>query len=516
MLRRILALAFVLAALPFLAACGEEETPFDLVIADGRVIDPESGLDAVRHLGIREGRIVAISAAPLRGRETVDAAGLVVAPGFIDIHSHAQTVPSNWLQAFDGVTTALELEAGTLPVAATYDQLAREGRPLNFGFSVNWAIARQAVLSGATPRGTQGYVADFGRPGWQDLAGAEQSAAVLALVEQGLKEGALGIGLLTGYAPASNRTEYFEAGRLAAQYGVPTFTHIRTRSIREPNGAIEGFQEVIAVAAGTGAHMHICHLNSSALREVDRIAGMIAEAQRQGLRITTEGYPWGAGSTTIGAPFLRPENLPNLDIGPSDIEYVATGERPATADRLAEIRAADPGGISIIHYLNEGLAADRDLLARALLVPGGIFASDAVPLTVAGRVLTDEVWPLPADAVAHPRLAGTYTRILGTWVREEGRLDLMEAIRRSSLLPAQLLEEAAPQMKAKGRIAPGADADIVIFDAATVAAMAHYGNPAAPATGMKFVIVNGAFVIRDGALLPDARPGRAVRGPDRG
>jgi len=139
-----------------------------------------------------------------------------------------------------------------------------------------------------------------------------------------------------------------------------------------------------------------------------------------------------------------------------------------------------------------------------------------VPLTVAGRVLTDEVWPLPANAIAHPRLAGTYTRILGTWVREEGRLDLMEAIRRSALLPALLLEEAAPQMKTKGRIALGADADIVVFDAATVAAMADYDNPAAPATGMKFVIVNGAFVIRDGALLPDARPGRAVRGPGRG
>lgn len=473
--------------------------PYDLVIRGGRVMDPETGLDAVRQVGIRDGRVAAISEAPLDGRTVIDAAGLVVAPGFIDVHSHARSIQDAWLQAFDGVTTALELEGGGWPVDDAYRRMAAGGRPTNYGYSVSWYGARTELLGERA----------------QAVATDEEVRAIVARVEKGLDAGGLGLGTPVGYATATNRTEYLELGRLAARRGVPMFTHVRAKNARDPSSAVEGFGEVIAVAASTGATMHLCHINSSALRDLPRIAAMIAKAQSYGLPVSTEAYPWAAGSTAINAPFLAPENLPLMDTKPSDIVYLRTGERPATAERLAELRRVDPNGRVIIHYLDETLPEDRHLLEQAVTFPEGLIASDAVPYQLENTPIADRAWPLTKAATGHPRSAATFTKVLGQYVRENGRLTLMEAIRRSTLLPARLIEPASQQMRRKGRIQTGSDADIVVFDPTIVAGMATYEDPTAPARGMIHVIVGGMFVIRDGALIPSAMPGRAVRGPIR-
>lgn len=491
-------------------------TLYDTVIANGRVMDPESGLDAVRHVGIHEGKVVAISITPLIGQRLLDATGLVVAPGFIDLHSHAQTIPSQRVQAFDGVTTALELELGNLPVGSAYALAAKEGRPINYGYSVSWAMARMKVLDGVAIDGDPAtYISNYGKPKWNQLATRAQSAAVLAEVEQGLKDGGIGIGIMAGYAPASNRDEYVGLARLASRYHVPTFTHIRHTNREEPGGAYEGFAEVIAAALSTGAHMHICHINSSSWRQIATTTAFIEKAQRAGLRVTTEAYPYGASSTTIGAPGYRPENLPRAGLKSTDIYVVDLARWVKDDEDLVQIRKDKPQAIGVYHYLDDQNLQDRALIQQALLFPGTAIASDAVPYAIGGQPVQGDVWPIPDNANAHPRVAGTFARVMGVWVRERKVLSLMEALRRATLIPATILEEAVPMMKNKGRISVGADADIVVFDPQTITDKATFENPRQPSVGMRYVLVGGVPLINNSELVRDVLPGKPVLGERR-
>lgn len=469
---------------------------FDLVIEGGRVIDPETSLDAVRSIGIRGGRVVAVSDERLAGKTRIDASGLVVAPGFIDVHSHAMTIPGGWMQAFDGVTTALELESGAWPVDAAYREAAAEGRPINYGYSVSWGGARKELMGERA----------------QGLATEAEIKTILSKVSEGLDAGGVGVGTPVGYWTTTNRTEYWDVASLAASRNVPVFTHVRSKNGRDPNSAVEAVGEVIATAATTGAQMHLCHINSSALRDIPRISAMISKARSYGVPVSSEAYPWGAGSTVISAPFIRPANLPLVNIKSNNIEVVATGERPASDERLAELQRQNPGASVVIHYLNETIDAERQLIEKAVLIEDGLIASDAVNYHVGPQVVTKAVWPLPANIAGHPRSAATFTKVLGDYVRERRLLSLPDAIRRSTLLPARLLEPVVPGMRRKGRIQVGADADLVVFDPATVGGVATYAKPAAQARGMRHVLVGGHFLIREGRLNAEARPGRPVRG----
>jgi len=504
-----------------LSACQQGPTvpiasePFDVVVLGGRVVDPESRLEAVRNIGIRGGRVAAISEQRLVGRIQLDAVGQVVAPGFIDLHSHGMVVPSMWMQAFDGVTTTLDLEGGNLPIPDAYAIARDEGRPLNYGYSANWAAARSSVLADTKLDGHfLTNLAAFAKPNWQKLATKAQSAQILGLLEKAVQEGALGIGLLVGYARESNHEEYVGAAQIAARYGVPTFTHLRYSNAIEPGGAIEGHEELIAVAAMTGAHMHLCHLNSTAGRQLPQVVPMIREAQRRGLRITVEAYPYGAGSTIIGSQLFDPALLDAQGISETDIFFVPAQKRIESREELIEARKRDPSGPAVVSFLDEDNANQRAALDMAVLYPDAAIASDTIWWVRAnGKPVVEPVWPLPEDAYAHPRGAGTFTKILGRYVRERKQLSLMEALRRASLLPAQILEDAAPQMKAKGRIKLGGDADIIVFDPDTVIDKATYANPRQPAQGMRHVIVSGVPLIRDGKLDTTVMPGQPVRGP---
>jgi N-acyl-D-glutamate deacylase len=516
--RLVLFLAVILS-MPSIAAqtsptAGPTAGPaFDLVIANGRVVDPETGLDAVRSIGIRAGRIAAISRTPLRGRSTLEAAGLVVAPGFIDLHAHGKDLAAARMQAFDGVTTALELEAGALPVGVAYDQIGKEGRPINYGFSASWLFARIAEKEGMEPSGDLAFFQKAqARKGWQHtIATPEETSRILARIERGLAEGALGIGVLAGYAPGHGRKEAFAVAQLAARHGVPTFTHARYGSVIEPNSSFEGLAEIVSLAAATGAHMHINHLNSIATRDIGRIAEMLKGAAARGLRVTTEAYPYGAGSTVVGAELFRGnwrERMGGAVAG--DLELAG---KPFDDATLAEAQEKTPGAWIVAHFMRPDRSpADQAFLDESVLMPGGAIASDAMPWTTAtGSPIQGDLWPLPADAIAHPRSAGTFTRFLRDYVRERLKVTLREGLSRTSLIPARILEESVPQMKAKGRVQVGKDADLVVFDLATVSDRATFAQPGQTAVGMRHVVVNGTPVIRDGELVREAKPGRPIR-----
>jgi hypothetical protein len=268
--------------------------------------------------------------------------------------------------------------------------------------------------------------------------------------------------------------------------------------------------------------MHYCHINSTSLRHIDRVLDLVGRAQAAGSRISTEAYPYGSGMTGIGAAFLAPERLHERDLRPTDLTYAPTGERVANEERLRELRAADPGGLAIIRHLDEDDPADRAVLLRSLTFPDAVVASDAMPLTWADRTPDRMTWPLPPGAFTHPRTVGTFTRALrmlasdpGYPVGERGPLGLSETLRRSSLLPAQLLEARVPAMRRKGRLQPGCDADVVVFDPASVSDQATYLQSTRPSSGITQVLVNGAFVVRDAALVTAALPGQPVRAVPR-
>lgn len=495
---------------------------FDLVIRGGRVIDPETGHDAIADVAVSGDQIAAVGPSLGAGKREIDATGLVVAPGFIDLHAHGQSIPADRMQAFDGVTTALELEVGSLPVAHWYEQQQAGGRVLNYGTAAAWIFARKAVMIGMELDGKLAPIEMMGAGSndmrWSvDASTAAQTDAIVTLTRQGLEEGALGIGIPHGYASGAGVKEMARVCELAAEFDMPTYTHIPYMSNLDPKSSIQAYVQLIGLAGATGAHMHICHLNSTSLQDVEEAAKLIRKAQEQGLPITTEAYPYGTGSTVMSAGFFMETDFPErTGTGYGAIQVVTTGKRFESRDELAAARAQTPEALVLWHYLDSDNPHDQRLLDVSVTYPGGAIASDAVPWSNSdGSLYAGEEWPLAADKTSHPRSAGTYTRFLAQWVREREAVPLVEAIAKCSLIPAQIVESCSDVFRRKGRLQAGCDADIVVFDLATVQDRATFEEMHLAAEGMVHVLVNGETVIAGGELVLDARPGRAIRSDPR-
>lgn len=462
---------------------------FDTVIANGRVMDPESGLDAVRNVGIRNGKIAAISEKALTGKTAIDAKGLVVAPGFIDPHEHGQDPRNYGFQARDGVTTSLELEAGTNHVAKWYAE--REGKSLiNFGVSIGHIPIRAQVVAHAT--GELGGSATRTREieeGLHREATPEQVNEMKELIDEGMKQGALAEGMGINYTPGASHWEIVEMFRVAAKYHAPVHVHLRYAGLLEPETGLNAIEEVIAAAAATGAPLHVVHITSMGLKNTPQLIAMVEGAQKRGLDVTTECYPYTAASTGLHTAVFDQGWQQRMGIDYKDLQWADTGER-LTGETFDKYRKQ--GGIVVIHMIPEEAA--RVAVSNPIVMIG----SDGMPIT---------------GPKIHPRGQGSYARVLGHYVREEKALDLMLALRKMTLMPAQRLEKRAPMFKNKGRIKVGADADITVFDPARVIDKATFEDPLQYSEGIPFVFVNGVAVVKDNQLVESVFPGRAARAP---
>ena len=465
----VFARALIVAVAVALATCVDAQS-FDLVIANGRVVDPESGLDGIRHIGISGRTIAAISAAPLSGRATIDAAGLVVAPGFIDLHAHGQTPETYRFQARDGVTTALELEVGTADIERWYGE-RRSGRLINYGVSIGHIPVRMAVMRDA------GSFLPTG-PGAHKAAAPAEIKEIVRRLEDGLKQGAVSMGAGFPYTPAASQDELIEVFRVAGSHRAPVHVHIRR--------GVAGLAEALTLAGQTKAPLHVVHINSAGTTATAEMLKMIADARSQGLDVTTEAYPYDAGMTEI-----QSANLDEYQDAPA--EKVALLEWPKTGERLNREtfqKYRKMGGPVVLHTNTEAMVS----------------VAVTSPLTM---IASDSYWE---NGTGHPRTTGTYSKVLGRYVRESGALTLMEAIRKMTLMPAERLQARVPAMRSKGRVRVGADADITMFDAAQIIDRSTYREPGLAPLGIRHVIVNGVPVVAMGTVVENISPGQAVRG----
>jgi len=452
---------------------------FDVVILNGRVIDPESHFDGRANIGIKDGSIQLITTKDIKGQTSINAKGLIVAPGFIDMHQHGQDRENQMYKVMDGVTTALELEMGTADVDLWYKE--REGRAIiNYGVSIGHVPLRMEIMhdkGGFAPVGDAVY----------KTASDSEIMILKERVGRGLERGALGVGFGLMYTPAASRWEILEMFGVAGKVKAPCFVHMRYAGLKEPNSCIAALEEVISASVITGAPLHVVHITSLGFSLTPEMLQMIKEARAYNLDVTVECYPYTATQTTIESAVYDEGWQEKLGISYNDLQWAETGER-LTKESFEKYRKT--GGMVIAHSISEDIV--RSTIADSIV----IIASDGI--LTGGK--------------GHPRGTGTFARVLGRYAREDKLISLSEGLRKITLMPAKRLEEIAPMMKNKGRICIGADADITIFDPGQIIDQATYEEPAKYSRGINYVLVNGIIVVKDGQIQEGILPGRAVRG----
>lgn len=513
-----------LAAVAPLGAQPATPADFDLLLRGGRVVDGTGAPAVAADVGVRDGRIVAVGTLTGRTATTVmDVRGQVVAPGFIDPHTHGRDrlrdIPTADNLVRQGITTMVEGNDGVspLPLGVFLDSVASWRPAPNVALFVGHGTVRREVLGTANRAPT-----------------AADLAAMEALVRQAMADGAVGLSSGLFYVPGNFAppSELAALARVAAAAGGIYTSHMRN----EDDSVLAAVSETIAVGRATGIPVLISHHKVGGSRNYGRSAQSLAlmrAAREAGVRVAFDQYPYTASHTGISSivpawaraedglaarlrdPALRARiegemrAFVSMRFGddPSRIQLARCGfDRTLAGRTLADVLAArgvpsSPAAITalVLELVGRGGCSaifhsfDEGDVERLLASPYGMIGSDGA-LTAFG------------ESSPHPRAYGTYPRVLGRYVRERGVIALEEAVRRMTSAPADLLGFAE-----RGRIAPGLVADLVVFDPATVADRATFTAPHQYPVGIPHVFVGGVAVVRDGAVT-GARPGVVLRG----
>ncbi|MBI5236769.1 MAG: amidohydrolase family protein [Deltaproteobacteria bacterium] len=465
----ILALSFLSCGLRVVNAASLAN--YDIVIIGGRVMDPETGLDKNgMNVGINGRTIAVVTAEPITGKTSINAAGLVVSPGFIDILSYDPNGYGAWYKVADGVTTNLAMHGGAVEPIKWYKKFER-ATPVNFGAGFFYNSARLSI--GVNPYRS---------------ATTKEIERLVAKAEEALDQGELGLGMSLEYAPGTSVDEVEAMMIVARRFNVPIFFHVRYSTMEAPGTNIDALNEVIALAKKTGASIHVDHINSTGgTFSMAASLGLIKKAVEDGVDITACTYPYPFWATYLNSARFDDGWQKRFRITYGDLQIGGTTER-LTEESFARYRKA--GKLAVAYAIPE------DDVTGAVSSPFVMIGSDGI---------------MEPGNNNHPRSAGTFARALRVYVRENKTITLMEAINKMSLMPAKRLEPASAQMRKKGRLQPGMDADIVIFNPDTVTDTATVERPNSFSKGFEYVIVNGKIVKDPKGLRKKTRPGQGIR-----
>ncbi len=427
----------------------ETETVFEKVISGGRVVDPDSGYDAIANIGIEGDSIKLISTNPLNGRSTIDATGLVVSPGFIDVLSYPTNGYGEWYKIADGVTSNLCMHGIDNPMQKFLENTENHNPPVNYGGAVDHYQHRK-ILGVGIQKTSQ-----------------EERALLLERAEKDLQVGAIGIHQQPEYTVDLKKSEIIDHGHLAAKYDVPLCLHLRHSYDRDFGSQESAINEALEVARETGCSVHIEHLNSTGgtgrMREA---ISQIQSVRDEGFAITACVYPYTFWATYAGS--ARFDNFQKkFGISFDDLQEVGKPDR-MTEETFSVAREKNK--------LVAAFAMSEEDITEALSAPWVLIGSDSI---------------LERPHNNHPRSAGCFSRFLGTYVREQKILTLPDALGRITILPSRLLAKSSSAMQNRGRIQAGAVADITIFDPEKISDRADVSNPAQESVGIVHVMVNG-------------------------
>lgn len=445
---------------------------YDIVIKNGRVINPETKLDREGlNVAIKDGTIALITDQPVQGNRVIDATGLVVAPGFIDNLSYDPNPVGVWNKIADGVTANIAMHGGTANPQKWYPYYVKDRPPVHFGASFFYTQARnQFKLSR------------------YDTAKPEQTQKLVDQAEQALNDGALGISFSLEYVPGVNDKEILPLMHLAHKYNVPVYFHARYSDMEEPGTNIDAINELLGYARATGAAVHIDHINSTGgTFSMKQSLQMVADAIAEGLDITSCIYPYDYWGTYLNSARFDEGWQNRFRITYNDLQIAGTNER-LTAETFRK-------------YQKQGK------LAVAYAIP----KQDVIDSLQATFVMIGSDAILEPGFNNHPRASGTFARTVGLYVREQQVVSLSDAIAKMSLMPAQRLEKQAPAMKKKGRIAKGMDADIVVFDYNTISDRSTVEKPEIVSDGITYVLVNGQVALDEKGIHKDIRVGQPIK-----
>ena len=451
---------------------------FDRVITGGRVMDPATGYDQVADVGIDGNVITAISTKALTGKASIDATNLVVAPGFIDLLSYEPNDFGTWYKIGDGITTNLGMHGLNSLPDAFFELYGSDANrpPVHYGgaFDDPWMRTHDRIPTRA--------------------ALASQVSELSSQVESGFASGWLGVDFEPEYTPWVTDVEINALATVAAKHQMPVFFHVRYSSPNDPGqDNATALAEVLAVAEATGASVHVDHITSTGgTHTMPQSVETLEKARAKGVDVTACMYPYTFWATYAASSRFGYGWQQRFEIDYSDLQIPGTDQR-LTAATFAQAQRR-----------NELVAAYA--IPEADIVTG--LQTDWIMLG-SDCILDPPTNGLPPDN--HPRGAGCMTRVLGHYVREQKTLSLMDALKKMTILPARRLEKRAPALTKKGRLQMGADADITVFDPATVSDRSTIDNPAQMAAGIEYVLVMGQLVKEGDTLHRDVRPGLPIK-----